>query len=197
MATLLPAIVGFITSKLFKPNLQPLIFILSAIILGFLGASLHYIIPQINLLELLAFKQNNFVNLAVAERAGSLITTTYLQPDIKNILIKTPEAFFNTLIRPYPWESIGSIFKLIPMLENLFFIIFIKWIIWNNRKPYHLRFVLFCLSFVVVLYTLVGLSTPVIGGMVRYKVPALPFLWVSLLAFAKRSPSYQQKLALS
>jgi len=197
MAAMLPATLGYLLCGKFKPGWQPLIFIMSAVFLGLLGASLHYIIPQINLLEMLAFKQNNFVNLAVSEKAGSLINTSYLKPELGDVLIKSPEALFNTLLRPYPWESTGSIFKLIPMLENVFFIIFIGWIIWNNRKPYNLRFVLFCLSFVLVLYILVGLSTPVIGGMVRYKMPALPFLWVSLLAFAKRSQTYQQKLVLS
>lgn len=197
MAALIPATIGYMVSTKFKPGWQPLVFMLSALFFGLLGASLHYIIPSINLLEMLAFKQNNFVNLAVSEKAGSLITTTYLKPELGDVLIKSPEALFNTLLRPYPWESTGSIFKLIPMLENVFFIIFIGWIIWNNRKPNNLRFVLFCLSFVLVLYILVGLSTPVMGGMVRYKVPALPFLWASLLAFAKRSHLYQQKLILT
>lgn len=197
LAALLPATIGYFISQKFKPNWQPMVFILTIVFLGLLAAFSHYIIPQINFLEILAFKQNNFVNLAVSEKAGSLITTTYLKPELTDILLKSPEALFNTLLRPYPWEAIGSIFKLIPMLENIFFLFFIGWIVWNHRKPSHLRFVLFSISFVVVLYIIVGLSTPVIGGMVRYKVPALPFLWVALLAFAKRSQSYQQKLVLS
>ncbi|MCX7743992.1 MAG: hypothetical protein N2167_05435 [Flavobacteriales bacterium] len=197
LAALLPAAIGYFISKKFKPGWQPMVFLLSTVFLGLTAAFSHYFFPKINLLEMLAFKQNNFVNLAVSEKAGSLITTTYLKPELSDIIIKTPEALLNTLLRPYPWESMGSIFKLIPMLENLFFLFFIGWIIWNHRKPAQLRFVLFCISFVLVLYIIVGLSTPVIGGMVRYKVPALPFLWITLLAFAKRSQSYQQKFALS
>jgi hypothetical protein len=124
MAALLPATVGYFNSEKFKPSWQPMIFIFNIVFLGLLAAFSHYIIPQINFLEILAFKQNNFVNLAVSEKAGSLITTTYLKPELTDILLKSPEALFNTLLRPYPWEAIGSIFKLIPTMENIFFLFF-------------------------------------------------------------------------
>jgi len=39
----------------------------------------------------------------------------------------------------------------------------------------------FCLSFVIVLYAIMGLSTPILGNLVRYRIPALPFFFIALL----------------
>ena len=41
--------------------------------------------------------------------------------------------------------------------------------------------ILFCLSIVLLLFTLIGLITPIMGAIVRYKVPGLPFLLIFLL----------------
>jgi len=45
----------------------------------------------------------------------------------------------------------------------------------------HINLLLFCLTFVLILYLLIGYTTPVMGAIVRYKAPALPFLYVMLL----------------
>ena len=47
----------------------------------------------------------------------------------------------------------------------------------NNQ----LRFVLFTLSFMVLLYGLIGMTTPNLGALVRYKIPVMPFLLFSIL----------------
>ena len=41
------------------------------------------------------------------------------------------------------------------------------------------QFLVFASIFILTLYTIIGLSTPVIGALVRYKIPALPFLFFS------------------
>ncbi|MBQ4230098.1 MAG: hypothetical protein II671_00940 [Salinivirgaceae bacterium] len=41
-----------------------------------------------------------------------------------------------------------------------------------------------CLSFITILFVLIGLTTPVLGALVRYKVPALPFVGIVILASA-------------
>jgi hypothetical protein len=41
--------------------------------------------------------------------------------------------------------------------------------------------VLFCFTFTIVLFLIIGLTTPIIGAIVRYKIPALPFLVFGLL----------------
>ena len=39
----------------------------------------------------------------------------------------------------------------------------------------------FCLFYFVIIFTLSGLTTPVLGALVRYKTPALPFFLIFLL----------------
>jgi hypothetical protein len=33
------------------------------------------------------------------------------------------------------------------------------------------------------LYSIIGISTPILGALVRYKIPAMPFLAISVLAY--------------
>ena len=64
-------------------------------------------------------------------------------------------------------------FFLIFILVCLIFIKPISTIKWE--------YVLFCLSFVAIQYLIIGETTPVLGAIARYKVPALPFLLIAFL----------------
>ena len=41
----------------------------------------------------------------------------------------------------------------------------------------------FCITFTLLLFIIIGTTTPVSGALVRYKVPALPFLAIAILTF--------------
>ena len=51
----------------------------------------------------------------------------------------------------------------------------------KTAEPKHWNFILFCLSFTVILYCVIGLTTPITGAIVRYKIPAAPFLFMAVL----------------
>jgi lysylphosphatidylglycerol synthetase-like protein (DUF2156 family) len=87
----------------------------------------------------------------------------------------------NGFFRPFP-SNINNLLQLFPLIENillyltvlylLFKILFLKIkikqdvknVLWNS------------LFFIIMLFVLTGISTPVIGALVRYKVPGLLFL---------------------
>jgi len=87
----------------------------------------------------------------------------------------------NGFFRPFP-NNINNLLQLFPLIENmllylmvlylLFKILFLKIkinqdvknVLWNS------------LFFIIMLFILTGVSTPVIGALVRYKVPGLLFL---------------------
>jgi lysylphosphatidylglycerol synthetase-like protein (DUF2156 family) len=87
----------------------------------------------------------------------------------------------NGFFRPFP-NNINNSLQLFPLIENillyltvlylLFKILFLKIkikqdvknVLWNS------------LFFIIMLFVLTGISTPVIGALVRYKVPGLLFL---------------------
>ena len=50
-----------------------------------------------------------------------------------------------------------------------------------NKKQWD--FIIFCVSFSIILFTVIGLTTPITGAIVRYKIPAIPFLFIAVFMF--------------
>ena len=127
----------------------------------------------------LLLKQKDFFNQAALSGSGSLYDIPKLEDRI-DIFLYGPLAVINVLFRPMLWE-VRSPFYLLSAMENLFLIItligafiFRKKIKWNNQ------WAIFNWSFVILLAALIGLVTPVLGAVVRYKIPLLPFLFVAI-----------------
>ncbi len=114
--------------------------------------------------------------------SGSGIHIPPLDPTYLSIIKNAPIAFVNTLARPHPFE-IDSLFSFMAAIENILIEIFIIFCFFFIQKPTNEKrtIALFCFSFVLMLFILTGLVTPVIGAIVRYKMPALPFLVIALL----------------
>lgn len=120
------------------------------------------------------------------EPAKSRITLAPLEPNVLSLLKNTPVAFFNVLVRPFIWES-RSPMILFPSLENLFILLFCLFCFYFSSFTRENRIVFyFCILFVFMLYTLIGLITPVTGALVRYRVPAMPFLIMAFLAIVDK-----------
>jgi hypothetical protein len=114
--------------------------------------------------------------------AGSTIEINTLQPTILSFIKNAPQAFVNTLFRPYLWE-LKSPMMLMAGLENIVILVFILLCLFF-RKPLsaiHWEYILFCISFVCIQFLIIGETTPVLGAIARYKVPALPFLLITFL----------------
>lgn len=112
--------------------------------------------------------------------SGSRIELPPLQPTLASFLLSTPHALVNTLLRPHPLEA-RSPFMLMAAAENLLFLALLLLCIFFFQRPSSVPMFCLCISFVLVLYTLSGLVTPVLGALVRYKMPAMPFLAIALL----------------
>ncbi|HOY32003.1 MAG TPA: hypothetical protein PKW80_09005 [Bacteroidales bacterium] len=144
------------------------------------GLNIQHVFPEFNALNIIAMKQNDFVGLAKAVNSGSLISEELLEPTLSDFIVHTPVAFFNTLVRPYIFES-GSVVILFAALENIFILLLaLVCIVFASKKIQDRSVFLFCMLFFTSLYVLTGLTTPVFGAMVRYKVPAMPFLLIFL-----------------
>lgn len=93
---------------------------------------------------------------------------------IKNI----PLALLNTFLRPFPTDT-GSNLKYLSMLENLLFICLLIYTL-KNRNPLNdnqKKWVFLLLSAAVALILLIGLTTPILGAIARYKIaPYLLFI---------------------
>lgn len=109
--------------------------------------------------------------------ANSTISLKKLKPEFKYFITYAPLAFINTLIHPTLYE-ISSWFQLISALENLFIIlIIIAAVFFFDHKAMKKKEILFlCITFSLIIYVLVGITTPSLGAMVRYKTIAELFL---------------------
>ncbi|NQY66220.1 MAG: hypothetical protein HRT72_00625 [Flavobacteriales bacterium] len=155
---------------------------ISFVVIITLGLNAHHILPNYNIVDLLIRKQLDFVGLVEHQNSGSKIDLGNIPPTLMGLISNIPQALKNTLI----WSNdftIRSPFVLLAIIEN-FAIIGLIGICVVFRKPWknvNLNLFLFCILFSLTLYTLIGLVTPVMGAIMRYKIPGLPFLIISML----------------
>jgi len=181
LTILIPLLISnFITAK---TKIRPVFIIYLAVIILFFAIllNIYRIFPQYHVLEILAQKQNSFVYLAEKINAGSIYEHRLLQPDIRDFIIKSPKAFYTVLFRPFIFET-DSPFILLAAFENSLLVmatVFCFFFLTFRRE--YTNMLLFCIFFVIITFVLTGLTTPVLGAVVRYKIPALPFLAITLL----------------
>jgi hypothetical protein len=145
--------------------------------------NLKHINPNYNLTEIIYWKQHNSIGYAKFMNSGSFVEPPLLmEPTIKSIIKNTPHGLLNAFILPN-WNHIHNPFAMAAALENLGIILIIVFtIIFSKRLSNHQKPIFYLsLFFVIFLFALIGLTTPLIGSMVRYKVPALPFLLAMLV----------------
>ena len=133
-----------------------------------------------NILEKLKFKQLGNRVEAKREGANSYIHVTTLNGSFMNFLAVLPEGILNSILRPYIWE-VKNVLMFVPALENLF-LLFLMVVIpigmavkKDNTIDQVLWFVIF---FILTTATFIGILTPVLGNLVRYKVAFLPLLYL-------------------
>jgi hypothetical protein len=97
-----------------------------------------------------------------------------------------PGAFLRTLLLPMPQHA-HNILMWLSVLENTFILLLLVFILAGFRLQHLLDmrpFPMAVFLFAVGIFVLSGLVTPIIGALVRYKVPGLPFLLFPLLTIS-------------
>jgi hypothetical protein len=117
------------------------------------------------------------------KKAGSRLKVTRIDNQFSQMLKMIPAVLVNTHLRPFPWKQ-QSFFSFILFAEKLFFIIglVLCFIFFPRRLSTNLNKLIWSLvlfSFLVSL--LVGWTTPVVGAIVRYIIPAQAALLVVIL----------------
>lgn len=114
--------------------------------------------------------------------AGSVIQINTLEPTLASLIKNSPQAFSNSFFRPFIWELkspmmvVAGIENILILSFTLLCILFIK-----PLSKVKWEYILFCASFVIIQFLIIGYTTPIIGAIERYKVPALPFLLITFL----------------
>jgi hypothetical protein len=184
VACFVPALVYLFSSKwIFKkhPWLYFILFNVS-IFAGLIIVSI--ILPERDIFYLLFKKRDDFTNVAIQYESGSFIPPFDLMPNPTSFLVHTPTALWIVLMKPYLWD-VGSVLVKFAALENIFIVIMLivtlvtrKKIIFTEKRIFYFLFI-----FVFYLYLLIGFTTPVMGAIVRYKVPAMALVVIACLLY--------------
>lgn len=144
--------------------------------------NLKHINPKLDIIYVIFQKSRDAMNEAFLHGAGSLIEGyEKLQPNLITFIKRSPEALLNALFRPFP-SDLNRLLYWPNFLETLIWLFAIIFTIFRFKKPEKsevpilIFLVLFCFYFLL----LVGLTTPLIGSIVRYRIPVLPFLLILL-----------------
>jgi hypothetical protein len=118
-------------------------------------------------------------------KTGSKIDIPTLDGSLPSFLAAIPMAVVNAVFRPFP-ADINSPFMLLAAMENvLFVLLLIAMMVWFQPSALRHPVLWLSLCFSAVILMLTGLVTPVVGAIVRYKVPALPFLFCAIIALTR------------
>lgn len=179
----IPSILAFIVCRIraYKNVRFTYLFLLTLIVI--IGFNIQYLFPSINFIKVMAFKQQALLRLAYYTDSGSLTEMNPLDPSFFGFLRNLPQALINATLRPSVFDAQNAM-QWFAALENLMISAFIIFCIGLYRPildPKKRAFVWFCLTFTVVLYSIMGLTTPILGTLVRYRMPALPFLMMAIV----------------
>ncbi|MFN8322395.1 MAG: hypothetical protein U0T74_07015 [Chitinophagales bacterium] len=151
-----------------------------------LAFNIHQFVPGINLQQMLMNKQMNAIKEAMYFKAGSRIDVERVNSDVSSVIKAGLAGIRNVIFRPYVWET-ENVMMLAGALENVFILFMLILCIWagvkNNEKQ--LNLFLFLFNFSLLYFALVGMATPVLGNLVRYKAPVLPFFLYAFSVLVK------------
>ncbi len=182
---LLPALISFLAAK--KIGLAKA-YVIVYTVLAVTVVALHFTGSQLSVIAKLSQKQHDFINMAIAENAGSYIDIMPLDNSIINLVKSFPQAFVNSFFRPFVFDYRGVI--TVPnIVENIGLLVFMIFVLFRFKVPADRKtanVVLMSLFFSVVAMLIIGYTVPVLGALVRYRSPVLPFLTGGLLLVCKR-----------
>ncbi len=185
LLAIIPGLISIVVIKWFKNRFSIFVFTSVHALIIIIFFLFHFLFSQYNLTEIVSTKQRDFINMVnVDSHAGSQIDIPELHPSLISFIKNTPNAILNSFFRPHVFE-IKSFMYVVPSIENLIIILLFVLLLLFYKKvdSKKLLWLWFSISFVLILFVLCGLTTPVLGALVRYRVPALPFLFIIFITF--------------
>ncbi|MCO5259350.1 MAG: hypothetical protein M9916_04330 [Crocinitomicaceae bacterium] len=121
------------------------------------------------------------------EFSGSYVEVTPIQESGSQLIKNIPEALGNVFLRPYPSDPPHSMLKYFTIIESwgLLALFLMSITVFRRRLTRkELNVVMAMVVFSLVLALLIGWTTPVIGAIVRYKMPIqLVMMFITLIVF--------------
>ena len=174
--SVVPGLLWLILNRFYSKH-RFLTFTAIHVAVALIAFNIHLISPNYNLINVISGKQNDFINMITnMTDVGSAVDLPRLDGSLSAIFKLMPMGFCNALLRPHLFEC-HNIMTFAAALENLFIVVFIiLGLVFANYSKKYPPHIFFGISFSVILLTIIGITTPVLGALVRYKLPALPFI---------------------
>lgn len=180
-----PCSVALLTYSRFNKSV-PGYFLSASFVVFLIIMTTGYFIQDKTIPELISEKQHENIAIAKEVQAGSFIDINSLVPTWSSIIKNIPVGFMNTLVRPHIFDSLSP-FILLSAVENIFLLILIIAAFLSKKMGnYSSPFIYFSILFVFALFSMIGIMTPVLGALVRYKIQGLPFLLFIICSMADR-----------
>jgi hypothetical protein len=109
-----------------------------------------------------------------------------IEPTVWGVIKAIPMSVFNVLFRPFFWE-VNNVLMLANSLENSLLILLAVYCVCRRDKlsSSTVNVIFFLLASVFTYYAVIGMVTPVLGNLVRYKAPLLPSLLAAIILMSK------------
>ena len=124
----------------------------------------------------------------IGDACGSYIELTPIGNDPGQLIQNIPEALFNAAFRPVFWDPGGKL-KIVSFIETIGLFLLLAFGLWYNHKyrsQEEKNILVFLFTFSFILLVLIGWTTPILGAIVRYRMPA--YLALFLIAFIGSRP---------
>ena len=191
----LPALISFLICQNWK--IKPLkVITITSISLNILLVILSTLKNSYNPLKILSNKQNDFIKLAEIFNAGSSFKMVPMDPNFNSFLSSIPTGVINGFFRPFP-SDINKIIHILPLIENIFLYVLIIYLFYKlfslkiKLETVYLNALLNSVFFISLLFVITGISTPVIGALVRYKLPGTIFIIISICIMHGQTKNYE------
>ena len=122
-----------------------------------------------------------------SDGCASVIPVTGIGNSFGQLLANIPEAFVNAAFRPFFGDP-GGVLKFPAIIETLvlFGFFFVQFRYWKRASAETKIQVVTLITFAVLLFILIGWITPVLGAIVRYRIPAYLAIAVAALILHKQ-----------
>ena len=180
--TLTPSIIALLTYHYFKKIRVLFYYIFVHLFCIVIALIINQYNSNLDVLGNIVYKQHDFLNVARDTHANSTIYVEKLSNNIYSFIHFSPSAFLNGFFRPTILEF-NSISYLPAILESTVLIFGFCLFLFKKKIPLEINqrlIIYFSLFYSMFLALLIGLATPVLGAIVRYRVPYLPFLYSAI-----------------
>jgi len=178
----IPGLIAWLIFIRYKRLNCMLLFICCYVVMMIVALQLKIVSPKYDVALMLYEKQIIYWKNAVVYNAHSLINRVPFAPSAISVIKRSPEAFWLTLSQPYAWQC-KSLFYYFSAIENSILILLLATSLFKLDKQELKTNPLFAfgLCFCITLFIIIGFTTPVVGAIVRYKVPGLLLIGVSIV----------------